>query len=512
MLFCFQLEEPQSGKQFEKLKNKTDRQRLAFVAKNIFDIQSRWNNLITQGPISPKDFEEDSLRQVRDYKGYLPFEAVFRLIPDILVKGFKLIELSKIWYNCSRRITGPGAVNFRTMPEFLEKISVLEHTIESIEQDMQYKKELKLTKQSERKLLMNQVHRFEEVKEKYDSCVEKERELKDYYKQLKQERNAEYPKLERLSREDPKYREGYDQIQYLADSMRSVYRELQTASYELALVKQDYTVEMGARANLIRQQDDIKFTIQDIDISLPLDEQQRKQNIRTCERVRANCRRMWIALYQKKADEKLTKQADHILKNKYPQEWINKSSNELATLSPTHSKDSDDDSLDDELERTLTDEQKFSENFDRESSSNRSESLASPATLPPPLTPQREKSVPEKRVSSGDFNPSTAGILDEHEAKEYRERVNRLKKKFELDLSGLKTNVDCKVEITPREPQVAAMSSDEADMDSEQDKNMPAAQKKKVTQPNLPADRYSPLSDASDEYIFKQQQAFGSRM
>ena len=68
------------------------------------------------------------------------------------------------------------------------------------------------------------------------------------------------------------------------------------------------------------------------------------------------------------------------------------------------------------------------------------------------------------------------------------------------------------MEITPREPQVAAMSSDEADMDSEQDKNMPAAQKKKVTQPNLPADRYSPLSDASDEYIFKQQQAFGSRM
>ena len=191
MLFCFQLEEPQSGKQFEKLKNKTDRQRLAFAAKNIFDIQSRWNKLITQGPISPKDFEEDSLRQVRDYKGYLPFEAVFRLIPDILVKGFKLIELSKIWYNCSRRITGPGAVNFRTMPEFLEKISLLEHTIESIEQDMQYKKELKLTKQSERKLLMNQVHRFEEVKEKYDSCVEKERELKDYYKQLKQERNAE---------------------------------------------------------------------------------------------------------------------------------------------------------------------------------------------------------------------------------------------------------------------------------------------------------------------------------
>lgn len=486
---------------------------MAFAVRNIFEIQSRWNNLITQGPISSKDFEDDSLRQIRDYKGYLPVEAVFRLIPDILVKGFKLIELSKIWYNCSRRITGPGTVTYRTMPDFLEKIKVLEHTVESIETDIQYKKDLKLTKQSERKLLMNQVHRFEEVKEKYDNCVEKERELKDYYKQLKQERNAEYPKLEQMSREDPKYREGYDQIQYLADSMRSVYRELQTASYELALIKQDYTVEMGARANLIRQQDDIKFTIQDIDISLPLNEQQRQQSIRTYETVRANCSRMWIALYQKRADEKLTKQADNILKNKHPQEWINKPSNELAenVSSPTQDKDSDGESLDDELERTLTDEQKFSENFDRETSSNRSESLASPATLPPPLTPQREKSIPERRVRSGDFNPSTAGILDEHEAKEYRERVDRLKKKFELDLSGLKTDVDCKVEFTPRAPQVASASGDEADMDSEQDDNIAAAQSKKVSKHRPSVDRYSPLSDASDEYIFQQQKVFSSR-
>lgn len=434
-----QLEEPQSGKQFEKLKNKTDRQRLAFAVKGIFEIQAKWNNLITQGPINIKDFEEESIKQVGNYKGYLPVEAVFRLIPDILAKGFRIIELSKIWYNCSRRLADPGPVHYRTMPDFLEKIRVMEQKAEAIEQDMKYKKESKLTKQSERKLLVNQVLRFDQVKEKYDICVEKERELKEYYKQLKQERNAEYPKLEKLSREDTKYREGYEQIQYLADSMRSVYRELQTASYELALVKQDYTVEMGARANLIRTQDDIKFAIQDIDISLPIDEEQRQQTMAVSERIRAKCRRMWIALYQHTTDENLREQAGRILKNKYWEDSINRECTKSAE-SPHNPADTDSDGLnEEELEKTLTDEKKFAAEFDREDSHP---SISSPDAPPPPISPRKGSPAKlQRRETTEGFNPSTAGILDQNEAKEYRDRVERLKKKFELDLSGLKCKV-----------------------------------------------------------------------
>lgn len=62
--------------------------------------------------------------------------------------------------------------------------------------------------------------------------------------------------------------------------------------------------------------------------------------------------------------------------------------------------------------------------------------------------------------------------------------------------------VDC--EVTPRDPDTG--SGEEADMDSEgEDKHSTRPQSKRYSKRQ--PDRYSPLSDASDEYIFQQQKA-----
>lgn len=516
-----QLDEPQKGREFEKLRTKTDKQRLAFVVQRIFSIQNSWKALVTQGTIPVKHFDEDSCKQVQHYKNYLPFESVFRLIPDILVKGFKLVELSKIWYNCARRLEGAAPAVFQTATDFFQQIELCEQRITALTKNMEYKRELRITKNSERRLLLNQILRFDEIKEKYDYCVDKERELKAYYKQLKSERNAEYPKLDKLSRHDTHYKESYDQIQYLAEAMKGVYRELQTASYELELVKQDYTVEMSNRTNLIHMQSDVKSIIQEIDESLPLDDENRLKSCHSCEKLRANVSRMWTALYRSKADEELAARADQILQCKYSQPLpINSRSNTVAINSPQHNDSSEDTTdLEQALDSTLTSEMGQDDNFDREKTGP-SDMTTSPEAplppLPPPLKEGEKVETAGRRVSSlsAGYNPSTAGLVDQHEAKEYRERVDRLKKKFELDLSGLKTTVDCKVElpviksapvqVAVKGAGVAVESGDEADMDSDQeDGTLSRPQSKRLTKRN--PDRYSPLSDASDDYIYQQR-------
>ena len=518
-LIILQLEERQSGKEFERLKHKSDRQRLAFAVKKIFNIKLCWDELVTQGPIPTRSFDDDSLRVIREYKNYMPFEPVFRLLPDMLVKGFKLVELSKIWYNSARRLGGVEPASYHSIRDFFEQVELADRGIKMMDEEHQRYKEQRISKQTERKLLVNQILRFDEVKEKYERCVEREKELKDYYKQLKVERNSEYPKLDKLPRDHPDYKETYEQIQYLAESMKGVYRELQTASYELELVKQDYAVGMANRTNLIHVQNDVKSSIQDIDMSLALHKENRLKSCHTCDKLRTNVARMWVALYKAKADELLAEQADILLQCKYSDNVsINIYSKTVANDSPNHlSSDDEAEQFEEVLDSVLTNEMENSNNLERQDS--QSSDIVKPDNSPlPPLPPEVAEKEPEtvdkeKEAFTAGYNPSTAGILDQREAKEYRQRVERLKKKFELDLSGLKTNVDCDVEMpiiesAPVEKPVAkgdaaGDSGDEADRESDNEENISVRpQSKRFIKRN--PDRYSPLSDASDDFMVRR--------
>lgn len=492
----------------------TDRQRLAFAVNKVFKIKQSWNELSTQGVIATNHFDEDSARLVRDYKNYLSFEAVFRLVPDLLEKGFKLVELSKIWYNCGRRLAGAEPAQYHTIQHFFTQIETCDQVIKAMDKHIERKKDQRAGKQIERKMLVNRILRFDEVKEKYDRCVNRERELKEYYKQLKGERNTEYPKLDSLPRDTIEYKECYEQIQYLAESMKGVYHELQTASYELELVKQDYTVAMANRTNLIHMQNDVKAAIQDIDISLPLDAESRWKSCHTCDKLRANIARMWTALYEANASQLLIEQADILLLSKYSSILpIDDPSRYAASHSHHSSSDDDPEEFEQMLDNTLTEEMEYSTSLERQNT-DQSEAVESPAPpLPPPVTSKGPEEVPkQKSVLNSSYNPSTAGILDSHEAKRYRQRVDRLKKKFELDLSGLKTTVDCHVdasvvESAPKENKVAKAASesgDEADMDSDEDRTSTSRpQSKRLVKRN--PDRFSPLSDTSDDYIYQRQ-------
>ncbi|XP_067933167.1 uncharacterized protein [Watersipora subatra] len=473
------LEEKGSGRDFEKLRNKTDQQRLAFAVKGIFNIKVSWDELITMGPIDTNCFEEESWRQLRDYKSYLPFEPVFRLLPDILVKGFKLIELAKIWYNSARRLGGSQSSDCHSIQQFFAQIDKCDQDITAMAATIERNKELRVIKQTERKLLVNQILRFDEVKEKYEICLEREQELKEYYKQLKGERNAEYPKLDTLARDDLQYKETYEQIQYLAESMKGVYRELQTASYELELVKQDYAVGMDNRTDLIRRQNDVKSSLKDINDSIVADKEMMTRNRYLCDKLRSKVARAWVALYKPNANQLLAEQADIHLQNKYSTHAsINIFSKATQSDSAGHvSSSGEAEQLEETLDNTLTAELEQTKQLESEDSEE-SELEQMKETPPPPIAPAQQKATPtkEKTVLLADYNPSTAGILDTHEAKQYRERVDRLKKKFD---------------------------GDEADMDSDQEMHVSRPQSKKYVKRNT--DRYSPLSDVSDEYIYQQK-------
>jgi len=436
--------------------------------KKIFDIHRAWRALTTEGQVLSKHFGEESLSQVKDFKNYLPFEPLFRLIPDLICKGFRLVELSKIWYNSAKRLYGPEPALYQSVDAFLDKIAFQERTIKNIDTDIAYKLETKKTKTAEWKMLVNKVTRFNKVKERHAECVEHEKELKSYYKSLKAERNAEYPKMERFQRDDPGYKQSYDHIQYLAEQMSRVYRELQTASYELEMVKQDYSLELEARPNLIRLQDDVKFSIQDIHLSIPLDEEHRKQCAENCELIRENVDRMWQALYDGLMSKKQTQKAESVLKRKLSQMEINNPvevdlTDEMVNMDGT-------DEIEQELERDIE------KSLDNSTNG----------------TPEPPSPAPTKKRLRG-FNPSAAGITDSTEADQYRKRVERLKKDFTLDLSELKTKLDCIV--TPR-PQ----SGNEADEDSDGENKRP--QSKRMTKRAPSADRnHSPLSDSS-EYVY----------
>lgn len=489
----------------------TDKQKLAFAVKTIYTIQAAWDQLITTGPIPVSSFDEGSLKTVSEFKNYLRFEAVFRLVPDMLVKGFKLIELCKIWYNSARRMGGTEPVSHRTIEDFLDEITICDKAIDSLGRQIQHKRNSRIAKQSERKMLVNQILRLDEIKENYDECVEKERELKEHYKQLKVQRNSEYSKLDKLPRDDPAYKVSYEQIQYLAESMKAVYRELQTESYQLALVKQDYMVQIDTRANLIRMQDDVKLAIQDIDISLPLDEHRKVGSQYSCEKLRANITRMWMALYKSRADNRLTKQADNVLQCKYSKIRINSRSDTVAS-NPSHSVSSDDEAhLDQVIQETLTN----NSNMARENTGSERGTTPDSDPLPPkPLPPATQRSADNNRnrhqTVPKNYNPSSAGILDKHEAREYRHRVERLKKGFEVDLSNLKTTIDCRVDVRKKphidSDKTGVQSGDEADMESEpEEKSKLRPQSKRLTRRSALGRSYSPLSDVSDDYIYQQQ-------
>lgn len=498
------MEESKTGREFQKLKHKTDKQRMAFATKRVFEIHKNWKKLISTGLISCADFDEDSLQDLKGHKNYAAFEPIFRLVPDLLVKGFKLVELSKIWYNSYRRMVGPIQAHHHTTVDFYKQIDQMDEMIEQLEYDIEYKKSTCSSKQQERRLLLNQLMRVDQLKEKHDGCLERERELKDYYKQLKEERNKEHPKLDKLRRDDPEYKVVYNQIQYLADSMKKTYRELQTVSYEVALVKQDLNIEMGNRSNIIHMQQDTKQSVNDMHGDISMEEGELTKYSHTREKLKENCNRMQMALYSSNTNRKSSDFQDSGENNKQKTLSIDKvtkihSKNQTGKLNQADSDNSGKD-IEEELERTLTQGENIS--FERESTTT-SGNPSTIATPLPPILPKAVESGDNKQTKSHlTFNPNSSGIIDEVEAKEYDDRVKRLQQKFELDFSGLKTSVDCSSPVESVRSSSSTSSREDTDMESE---NEPTTRSKKIESRKAP-DRYSPLSDIpdSEEYVYRQ--------
>lgn len=474
---------------------------MAFATQRVFEIQRKWNKLVSvAGAISSSDFDEDSVKELRAHKNYTAFEPVFRLLPDLLVKGFKLVELSKIWYNSYRRMVGPVQAKHHTVFDFFSHVSQMDDAIKQLEADIENKKSTRSSKQHERRLLLNQLMRVDQLKEKHDGCMERERELKEYYKQLKQERNSEHPKLDKLRRDDPEYKAVYDQIQYLADRMKTTYRELQTVSYELALVKQDLNIEMGNRSSIIHMQQDTKQSVTDIHGDISVEELELTKYSHTQEKLKENCNRMQMALYTSNTSGKSSSFPDKTSKSKQKSSQINKDTKGRgkrgADMLDRADADNDDTDIEKELEQTLSQGENI--NLERESTT-RSENTNSVATPLPPISPNAVGSGSRKH---SEFNPNSSGITDEIEAKDYDDRVKRLQQKFELDFSGLKTAVDCS---SPVESPRSSASSSREDTDTESDELAAAVQPTKMAASKI-MDRYSPLSDISDseEYVYRQ--------
>lgn len=445
--------------------------------------------MMTSGPIDISNFDADNLNEVKRYKNYNPFEAVFRLVPDLLVKGFKLVELSKVWYNSFRRLYGPDQVIHKTATFFEEQIGQFDKSARSVEQLMEKKRNVRDAKQKERRLVLNQLMRLDQLKDKHHQCVEREKELKEYYKQLKQERNAEYPRLEGLHREDTEYREVYDQIQYLAEKMKNVYRELQTASYELALIKQDFNVELGHRTQLIHQQSDIKQMISDVDNFLTNGEQQRLKYLRISEKINENCSRMRRALYPKM----LIDTQDKVSTSKHDKNVINKNTFKTSSLSD-NSLDDDEAVVDKAIENAI-------EQLETEEREMESTTPITPLAPVYPVGVSTSNPVVDRKPNRR-FNPTSSGLTDKNEAKEYNERVKRLNKGIDLDFSALKVVADCEEDEEAEViGELAVESGEEGDMESDEEL-MPRPQSKKYHKRSQ--QRYSPLSDVSDEYIYRQ--------
>lgn len=81
-----------------------DCEKLFSIIHQLQNIDVRWGSLLKSEEVDVELFDPDSVHDVKLYPNYLRFEAVLRLIPDVMRKIQSAIKLTKSWWYQAERI------------------------------------------------------------------------------------------------------------------------------------------------------------------------------------------------------------------------------------------------------------------------------------------------------------------------------------------------------------------------------------------------------------------------
>ena len=119
-----------------------EKQTLSKAVRDLYDINRKWDGLLKETDLDLNDFDPDSHHELIQFVNYTAFEPILRLIPDVLVKCFKSVDISKTWWTQANKVyaTLPLKKQNITNGEFARQVQTMKSQITdvsaSIERDM----------------------------------------------------------------------------------------------------------------------------------------------------------------------------------------------------------------------------------------------------------------------------------------------------------------------------------------------------------------------------------------
>ncbi|XP_046363921.2 uncharacterized protein LOC124140419 isoform X1 [Haliotis rufescens] len=94
----------QVGFSFSKHLDGSEKEKLRVTVNELEEVSERWDRLLMEDDQDLEDYDPESYYEVMECEEHTKFEAVFRLLSDIFAKCYKVIELSKQWWNLAHKI------------------------------------------------------------------------------------------------------------------------------------------------------------------------------------------------------------------------------------------------------------------------------------------------------------------------------------------------------------------------------------------------------------------------
>ncbi|XP_033762747.1 uncharacterized protein LOC117344196 [Pecten maximus] len=286
-----------NGKKPEAPKE-SDRKRIHNVVSEVEETMSKWSGLLEEEDQKLEYFDQDSHHEVVHYLHCAPFELVFRVVPDVFIKCYRALDLSREWIKIAERIY-KGRLPLR------RKVTQDEEPVETVQEEEQ-KNDVQETEEAERKSMEATVETYnnhmQKIKARIGNVTEvlqsHESQMTELTKEMqtlktREDRvdklNANFEradsKLQTAQKEFSKYlNERQKTIDEIADippgslqhselskRAESLDKELTKRQIELGLleyqksvVQEDFLLELELRPNFIHFVGDVQGKITDI--------------------------------------------------------------------------------------------------------------------------------------------------------------------------------------------------------------------------------------------------------
>ncbi|XP_046580558.1 uncharacterized protein LOC124288040 [Haliotis rubra] len=313
----------QVGFSYSKHLDGSEREMLRVTVNELEEVSERWDRLLMEDEQDLEDYDPESYYEVMECEEHTRFEAVFRLLSDIFAKCYKVIELSKQWWNLAHKIykrlplrrpvsrgwprcrerthrsRSDEEMNTEMDPqepevdesEQADPIGAVEekhddhdHLIHVPEPQKQQKNERvknikarlfdlsyaiqeldeDLTEhKTDLRKLDSRERRFQMLEILFGKVDANLEEIMDKCRKLRAQRKVTAQKYSYTFRGTEKYFDYREKLRRLDKKLMKYDNEIQLLVYKQNVVSQDYMLEMEIRPNFIRSYDDLRTQITD---------------------------------------------------------------------------------------------------------------------------------------------------------------------------------------------------------------------------------------------------------